>query len=154
MFEPDPLAGPTPDQPGARDRPAPSPRARPDVLDARSTGAVSYVVQVGTDEAFADPAQDDEYSVKTTVVRGPRPAGGPAYFWRVRAVLANGILTQWSDSRDYQIGGLSKPVLVCPEDGPFTDVTDIVLDWEPVPARRPTTSRSAPTRTSATRTWT
>lgn len=99
-------------------------------------GAVSYVVQVGTDEAFTDPLQYDEYSVKTPSFVVPDPQVAQPYFWRVQAVLANGILTQWSDSRDYQIGGLSKPVLVSPEDGPFTDVTDVVLDWEPVPGAK------------------
>ena len=38
--------------------------------------------------------------------------------------------------RRYQIGGLAEPELVRPADGPFSNVEDVVLEWEPVDGAR------------------
>lgn len=95
-------------------------------------GATAYTVQVGTDAAFTDPLQYDEYSTKVSAFVVPDPQVAQGYYWRVRATLGNGVLTQWSQTGDYEVAGLSAPVLQSPADSPSTDVEDVVLDWEPV----------------------
>ena len=96
------------------------------------TGAKEYVAEVSTDSTFADDALKDSYTQKTTSLVIPDPRVAQTYYWRVRATLDTGIYSMWSETRSYEIGGLAKPVLTGPDDSPFTDVEDIVLDWEPV----------------------
>ena len=95
-------------------------------------GAVNYILEVSTDEGFVDTSVTKSYETQNTSGVVPDPQVAQPYYWRVRAELDNGIVTQWSEVRDYQIGGLAKPVLVAPEDSVFTDVEDVVLEWEPV----------------------
>lgn len=130
-FDRDPLAGPTPLGP-APGTVLHQPHQPALVSWTPTNGAVEYTVQVGTDAAFTDPTQYDEFLTQSSSLVVPIPQVAQPYHWRVRATLGNGIVTQWSDSRDYEIRGLTKPVLVSPADGPFTDVVDVVLDWAPV----------------------
>ncbi|MCB0906537.1 MAG: hypothetical protein KDB63_05405, partial [Nocardioidaceae bacterium] len=95
-------------------------------------GAKEYVAEVSKDATFADQGLKKAYTQKTTSLVVPNPQVAQPYYWRVRATYDTGIFSQWSDTRTYQIGGLAKPQLTSPADGPFTNVTDVVLDWEPV----------------------
>ena len=99
-------------------------------------GATNYTVQVGKDPNFTDAALYKSYSTRSASYVVPDPAVATDYYWRVQATLANDVVTQWSDVRDYEIAGLTKPVLESPEDSPATDVKDVVLDWEPVPGAK------------------
>ncbi len=95
------------------------------------TGAKEYVVDWSTDSSFADDGLKETATIKTTSIVVPAQVA-QTYYWRVRATFDTGIYSQWSETRSYEIGGLAKPVLTGPDDSPFTDVEDIVLDWEPV----------------------
>lgn len=99
-------------------------------------GASAYTVEVSTDPNFADLSLTDSYPTRTASLVVPDPQLATTYYWRVRATLAAGIFTQWSNDESapwsYAIGGLAAPALVGPPDGPFTNIVDVVLTWEPV----------------------
>jgi large repetitive protein len=99
-------------------------------------GATNYTVQVGKDPNFTDAALYKSYSTRSASYVVPDPAVATDYYWRVQATLANDVVTQWSDVRDYKINGLTTPVLESPANSPDTDVLDVVLDWEPVPGAK------------------
>ncbi|MFN8191483.1 MAG: Ig-like domain-containing protein [Nocardioidaceae bacterium] len=96
------------------------------------TGAKEYVVEVSKDSTFADQGLKTTYTQKTTSLVVPNPQVAQTYYWHVRATYDSGIYSQWSDTSTYEVGGLAKPVLTSPADGPFSNVVDVVLDWEPV----------------------
>jgi hypothetical protein len=100
-------------------------------------GATNYTVEVGKDPLFTDPTLTKTYTnLKTTAHVVPDPQVANTYHWRVRATLGTGISTEWSEVRSYTIGGLSAPALTGPASSPETAVTDVVLDWEPVPGAK------------------
>ncbi len=100
------------------------------------SGATEYTVEVSTDSSFTDTQLTKTTKVSTTALVIQNASVAQPYYWRVRATLASDLVTEWSDVGNYEVGGLSKPVLTSPEDGPFTDVEDVVLDWEPVPGAK------------------
>ena len=95
-------------------------------------GASSYAVEISSDPNFVDPSLTTSYTTKTSSSVVPNPQVATLYYWRVRATLAAGVFTEWSAVRTYQMGGLAAPVLVRPADGPFTNVEDVVLQWQSV----------------------
>ncbi|MEZ5092296.1 MAG: Ig-like domain-containing protein [Nocardioides sp.] len=99
-------------------------------------GATQYTTEISTDSSFTDTKQITTTTTKTTSFVVQNVDVAQPYYWRVRATLATDLLTDWSEVGDYEVGGLAKPVLTSPEDGAFTDVEDVVLDWEPVPGAR------------------
>lgn len=95
-------------------------------------GAVSYTIQVDTDESFVPPFTVDNAVVSTTSHLIPTPLIAQQYHWRVRASLANGAETQWSVVHTFRPTGLLPAALQSPMDHPDTKVVDVVLDWAPV----------------------
>ncbi|MFD1945654.1 Ig-like domain-containing protein [Nocardioides aestuarii] len=96
-------------------------------------GAISYTLQVSTDPLFVDTAKVKSYTTQSSSYVVPDPLVATEYFWRVRATLGGGIVTEWSPNRSYQMGGLEKPVLTSPSDSAQAKpLQDVVLDWEPV----------------------
>lgn len=95
-------------------------------------GATGYSVEISSDPNFTDPLLTTAYSSQTPSFVVPNPQVATTYHWRVRATLAAGIVTEWSDAWTYGIKGLARPELVAPADGPFSNVEDVVLEWEPV----------------------
>ena len=89
-------------------------------------------IEISSDPNFVDPSLTTSYTTKTSSSVVPNPQVATLYYWRVRATLAAGVFTEWSAVRTYEMGGLAAPVLVRPADGPFTNVEDVVLDWQPV----------------------
>lgn len=97
-------------------------------------GAESYVVQLDDEDGFADPT---EYETGTTSLVVPDPLSpGKDYFWRVKAVRSNGVESSFSTTRDFQVGPLAVPEVLSPDSSATNDLTDVVLDWEPVPGAR------------------
>jgi hypothetical protein len=95
-------------------------------------GATGYTIQVGTDANFVDPSLFTQYTSKRASFLVPDLKLATTYRWRVRASLANGLVTEWSEVRAYAMGALGKPGLVSPPSGAFSNVEDVVLDWSPV----------------------
>lgn len=93
-------------------------------------GAVSYTVEVDTDSDFVGAKVYDKVAATSFVVPDNQ-APDITYHWRVRATLDTNIYTAWSQERTYRVLPLDAPRITGP--GNDVDVTDIVLDWEPVP---------------------
>ena len=93
--------------------------------------AVSYTIEVDDSDDFVGAKT---YASKTTsyLFQAADPTV-PLNSWRVRAVFSGSYNTTWSDVGHFTIGALVAPTLTAPIDSPTTQVTDAVLDWEPVP---------------------
>jgi hypothetical protein len=98
-----------------------------------SPGAASYTVEVDGD---ADFVGSKSYSTKSTSLVVPDPLGEGDWFWRVTAVKSAGLVSLPSAVASFNILPLAKPALVSPADSVDTKVSDVVLDWEPVPGAR------------------
>lgn len=99
----------------------------------RTPGAKSYTVQVDSDSDFVGA---DEYTTDTTSIVVPRPLGLGDWFWRVIATKGPGIVSQPSDHSSFWIDALATPVItgpLGPQPNVSADVTDVVLDWDPIP---------------------
>lgn len=95
-------------------------------------GATSYTVEVDTESAFVSPLTYPTEATSLVVPDNQPP--GVTYFWRVRATLNNGVATAFSDHRSYVVGALEPPVIQGPAND--LDITDVVLDWDPVPGAK------------------
>ena len=98
-----------------------------------SPGAASYTVEVDGD---ADFVGSKTYTTKATSLVVPDPLGEGDWFWRVTAVKSAGLVSLPSHRSSFNILPLAKPTLVSPVDSVDTKVSDVVLDWEPVPGAR------------------
>ena len=91
-------------------------------------GATTYTVDVDTEDAFVSPST---YTTEATALVVPdNQAPDVTYFWRVRANLADGYSTEYSDSRTYVVAPIAQPEITSP--GSDEDITDVVLDWTSV----------------------
>lgn len=92
-------------------------------------GAIGYTVEVDTEDAFITPAAYQ--TVSTSLVLPESQVPGVTYRWRVRATLATGVFSDYSQPGSFEVPALDAPVVLGP--GNDEDVTDVVLDWAPVP---------------------
>ncbi|NYE38897.1 hypothetical protein F4692_004052 [Nocardioides cavernae] len=90
-------------------------------------GATSYTVQVDAD---SDMIGATSYSTKNTSLVVPTNLGEGDWFWQVTAVKGS-YLSLPSTLSTFDVVGITRPRLVSPVGG--EEVTDIVLDWDPVP---------------------
>ncbi|MGF9760571.1 hypothetical protein AAII07_35820, partial [Microvirga sp. 0TCS3.31] len=91
-------------------------------------GATTYTIEVDTEDAFVSAAT---YTTEATALVVPdNQAPGVTYFWRVRADLADGYSTEYSDTREYVVAPIAQPEMTSPSSD--DDITDVVLDWTPV----------------------
>lgn len=101
-------------------------------------GAVSYAVETDSAPGFPAPKVYPGIATTSYVVQDvgvPTAEAGTGTFWRVKAILDNGVESAWSAVGEYRIEGLETPELVRPAytaGHPLTNVEDIVLEWEPV----------------------
>ncbi len=95
-------------------------------------GAENYVVELSSDQGFTDPTLVKSYETQTTTLVRPDQQAARPYYWRVSAVLGDGITTNWSTVRSYVLAPLPAAELVSPADGSTTTVDDVALDWQPV----------------------
>ena len=95
-------------------------------------GAVSYTVEIDTEDQFVGA---QTYTTKANAfVVSDNQAPGVDYFWRVQAVLANGVSTDRSDTRSYSVQPIVTPAIARPAYD--EDVTDVVLEWAAVPGAK------------------
>ena len=90
-------------------------------------GAVSYQVEVDPDSDFVGATQ---YATKVPSLLVPDAPANGSYFWHVRAQLANGLYTAYSNYWQFQIGSLAQVQTVAPAENQA--VEDVYLEWQPV----------------------
>jgi hypothetical protein len=93
-------------------------------------GATSYTVQVDETDDFISPLSAAQTRV-TSYAAGPLPKG--SYYWRVQATRASGVDSDWSATAAFSVAQLPQVTVVSPADDPDFPVTDVVLDWAPLP---------------------
>lgn len=126
------LAGPAPLSPadGATLNPPEEPAL---IAWTPVNGATGYTLQVSTDPQFVNTAAIKSYTTQTSSYVVPDPVVATNYYWRARATLGSGVVTEWSSPQFYVMSGLDKAVLTSPADGAGAEpIQDVVLDWEPV----------------------
>lgn len=94
-------------------------------------GAQSYQLQVDDDEDFIGAGT---LTTKNTafVITDPLTSG-QSFWWQVRGV-SGGLFSDWSPKRQFSVEWPSVPVLVAPANA--ATITDVVLDWSPVPGAK------------------
>jgi large repetitive protein len=120
------VGAPTPTSPAAGAVLA-QPTSPPLLAWSAVPGATSYTVQVDGD---ADMIGATTYTTKNTSLVVPDALGEGDWYWQVTAVKATLTSLPSALSR-FDIAGITRPVLRSPIGG--VEVTDIVLDWDPVP---------------------
>lgn len=95
-----------------------------------SPGAISYLVEVDGDSDFVGSTT---YETKSTSLVVPDPLGAGDWFWRVVAAKDNNLKSEPSASRSFVISAIKSPVITSPPDDADFELTDVVLDWAPVP---------------------
>ena len=113
--------------------PRPSPRCCPGSRGAAPSATRSRSAPT---RSSSTPRRCARYRTQTSSFVVPDPVVATDYYWRVRADLGTGVVTQWSPVRRYRMAGLDRPVLQSPLDSATTSVVDVVLDWEPVMGAR------------------
>jgi Bacterial Ig-like domain len=127
-FSQDAVSGPTPVSPddGAQLQ---EPGDAPLLTWAGINGAISYTVEVDTDDQFVGASTD---TVKASAWSYDGAGVQQVYYWHVKANFAGGLGSEWSDTRTFEILPLPAPDLVYPDDSSTTQIQDVVLDWAPV----------------------
>lgn len=92
--------------------------------------AVSYTIEIDTDEQFIDATTG---TVKGTGTTFESPSPNQTYYWHVKANLNGSFTSDWSETRDFKVLALPAPELISPDDSSTTQVQDAALDWAPVP---------------------
>jgi hypothetical protein len=130
-FDVDPSAGPALIAPGDGDT-----LSQPDqpLLLSWSPvpGALSYTVEIDDSPGFPN-VNTTATGIKNTAYIVQNPQVATTYYWHVKAVFDNGVVSSWSEENSFQIAGLAAPGLVRPADNPTVGIQDIVLEWSPVP---------------------
>ena len=130
QFTKDPAAGPDLIEPALHDSlpfPAKAPLFRWQPLNAYD----KYQIQVDDATDFINPSTDDT-TPNDSYVLTTNQAAGP-YYWRVRGVSDNNVVTSWSETFDYTVGALDAPTLLSPANSPATMVSDLTMHWSAVP---------------------
>lgn len=131
-FAVSPISVPVPVSPGAGANLA-QPESAPLLQWQGSPGATSYTVEVDADSDFVG---SKAYTTKATSLVVPDPLGEGDWFWRVTAVKSAGLVSPPSGALSFNVLPLAKPALVSPADSVDSKVSDVVLDWAPVPGAR------------------
>ena len=98
-----------------------------------SPNGVRYQIQIDNNDTFASPAQDAETQPAGTLTYTADPlANGGVYYWRVRAINAEGVAGAWSAARQFTLKQLAAPGLLAPATGTRTTDTTRDLSWKPV----------------------
>ena len=125
-------AGPADDPDGLQ--PLAQPGNPPLLRWAAVSGASQYTIEVDTENDFIGAST---YRTSTTSKVVPDAKVGGSYFWHVRAQMAGSDeQTEWSPTWHYTIGNLSPVRVSAPADSPDTGITDVALDWDPVPGAK------------------
>lgn len=95
-----------------------------------SPGAISYLVEVDSDSDFVGSST---YETKSTSLVVPDPLGAGDWFWRVVAAKDNNLKSEPSAARSFVIAAIQAPEITSPPDNADFELTDVILDWTPVP---------------------
>ena len=96
------------------------------------TGGVTYQIQIAANGNFKTPVQDVTRDPGVLTYSADPLADGGKYFWRVRAINAEGVAGAWSAKWQFTLNQLVKPVLLAPVSGTKTTDTTPDLSWYPV----------------------
>lgn len=95
-------------------------------------GADRYEIQIDTEPTFGTPVTTVTTSNPSYALTDP-PSIGQPYYWRVRALSAASIASQYSEERTYGFTWPEIPVLEAPPDdnNPSNAIEEVVFDWTP-----------------------
>ncbi|HLP18620.1 MAG TPA: YCF48-related protein [Bacteroidota bacterium] len=95
----------------------------------KAAGAVSYIVQFGTDPFFAKPFTQVRVTDTTATASGMAP--GTRYLWRVQAVRADSSIA-WSDMWNFLTEWVTMdvPSLSYPADGATNMPLSMIVNWK------------------------
>jgi hypothetical protein len=91
-------------------------------------GATGYTVEIDTEDGFVDPTTVTTKATSHVITNNQAPYVD--YYWRVRATLSDGVATDYSEARSFDVQPIGTPEVVAPTND--EDITDVVLDWKPV----------------------
>jgi hypothetical protein len=94
-------------------------------------GAVKYTVQIDETDDFISPISTTD--TQTTSLVSPNPLATGAYFWRVKASLATGVDSDYSDAATFSLSPLDAVTIISPSDTSDNEIQDVVLKWQAVP---------------------
>ena len=95
-----------------------------------SPGATDYSVEVSRESSFT-PSNTKIYTTQSTsVVPATRLERG-VWYWRVTASRANGLTSDPSTSRSFEVLAWAGPKLETPSNSTAVPVEDVVLTWKP-----------------------
>lgn len=93
-----------------------------------SPGATDYSVEVSRESSFT-PSNTKVYTTQSTsLVPAARLARG-VWYWRVTASRANGLTSDPSDSRTFEVLAWAGPALATPANSTIVPVEDVVVTW-------------------------
>lgn len=129
-----PLATPSPLAPVA----GASAQALPAFSWSPVAGAARYEFQVAADAGFNAPVLgrgEDQFFTRNTRATLKKTIPNGMYYWRVRAVSADGSVSPWSSPRQLRKGWTLAPALQAPAQGAVVShpTNPLVLRWSPVP---------------------
>ncbi|KQZ67280.1 Ig-like domain-containing protein [Nocardioides sp. Root151] len=122
------IAAPTPISP-VDNAPLKQPVDPPLLSWTGTQGATSYVVEVDTEDDFVGAKS---YTTSTTSLVVPDPLEAGTRFWRVQAVKGSGVVSQPSPAVSFTVQSIKSVTITGPANSADEEVTDVVLDWEPV----------------------
>jgi len=128
------LATPTPLSPAA----GASAQALPAFAWSAVAGAARYEFQFAADAGFNSPVfgrGEDQFFTRNTRATLKKTAPNGTYYWRVRAVSADGSVSPWSAPRQLRKGWTLAPGLQAPAHGAVVShpASPLVLRWSSIP---------------------
>ncbi|HEU4942906.1 MAG TPA: hypothetical protein VFT18_06540 [Gaiellaceae bacterium] len=129
-----PLATPAPVAPVA----GASAQALPSFAWTAVAGAAKYEFQFAADSGFNAPVLgrgEDQFFTRNTRATLKKTVPNGTYYWRVRAVSADGSVSPWSAPRQLRKGWTLAPALQAPAHGAVVShpASPLVLRWASVP---------------------
>src|SRR5690349_5364819 len=95
-------------------------------------GAKSYTLEIDDDDQFSAPTTTFTTSNTNFTLTEP-PTINQTFFWRLRATSSTGgVVTDWSETRQYDYTWQTVPTLLTPADAVGTPLRDITFSWSPV----------------------
>ena len=91
-------------------------------------GATGYTLEIDTEDGFIDPTTLSTKATSYVITSNQAPYVD--YYWRVRATLSDGVSSDYSESRSFDVEPIGTPTVTAPSND--EDITDVVLDWDPV----------------------
>jgi hypothetical protein len=98
---------------------------------SRSPGAKSYTLEIDDAPDFVGASSFTTNNTNFTLTEPPTI--NQTFFWRLRATSSTGgVVTDWSETRQYDYTWTTVPTLLTPADAVGTPLRDITFSWSPV----------------------